>query len=195
MNKIWLTISILASSLLFGLTTALAIYGVSYFRSNGHLPTYDASNSGGHTALHDQEDYAFSTNPHDEDETREEGEYMHPHDADEEYHPSPPPHRQEPKPLGTLPIHTPTSPLGENFQDADTSYHGGGGQAYQQGPNAEGYGTSHANTSEFLGMQHPSRTRDEDPFRDYYEGHAHVDEEEEEEEGRVGFPQAPYNRL
>lgn len=63
-------------SLLFVLTAALSFYGVWYYRSHGYLPAPPTKKP---EIIHqeDPEDYAFSANPHDKLDQREELEPMH----------------------------------------------------------------------------------------------------------------------
>lgn len=68
-------------SILFVLTSAFSVYGVSYFRRNGSLPGYATKNP---EPIHEEnpEDYAFSSNPRDQPEEHDEREPMH-HEHDE----------------------------------------------------------------------------------------------------------------
>lgn len=140
-------------SLLFALTTALSIYGVSYYRANGCMPAITTKAPEAIPAEDQDGDYIFSSNPHDRLDQQQEMQPMH-RDNDEvsSLHPTEPGGASQEgermswlrPPTPDLPMEwdrrstpdvgmgegwnrqrTPDLPLSENYYPVDTSYHGG----------------------------------------------------------------------
>jgi len=140
-------------SLLFALTTAFSIYGISYYRANGSMPASTTKTPEAILAEDQDEDNIFSSNPHDKLDQQQEMQPVH-RDEDEvsSLHPTDTEaasHEQERiiwhrSPTPDLPMdwdrrstpdvamgegwnrrRTPDLPVGDNYYSVDTSYHGG----------------------------------------------------------------------
>ena len=173
------------SSLLFAITAAFSIYGVSYYRKNGSLPDYmDTS---------DKFNGLENMQPNHSDE----GETQMPHtNAEEQTHPSGPItwNLQQP----------PLAPAELGFEPVDTSYHSGvhlyepvqrpqSRPAFQYAANNSQYDTHPSNESQFVGGLEPlplpigGRPSRHNLAMDYdHGGYASA--------GRVNFPEADYGR-
>ncbi len=188
-------------SLLFVVTTAFSIYGVSYYRKNGSSPGYSIKDSE-HLPIEDQ-DFSADTNDKldvhenmqfnnaDEDETP----FSHTN-VEERTHPSGPItwNLQQP--------HTAPAELG--FEPVHTSYYGGGQPSessqqsqsrpnFQNSVNNSGYDLHHSNGSQFVGglrplpMQIGGRPSRHNFAMDFdHGGYASG--------GRVDFPEGDYGR-
>lgn len=139
--------------LLFALTAAFSIYGISYYRANETMPASTTKSPEAIPAEDHHEDYIFSSNPHDKLDQQQEMQPMH-RDGDEvsSLHPTDTgaaSHGQERMdwhrlPTPDLPMdwdrrstpdvamgegwnrrRTPDLPVGDNYYPVDTSYHGG----------------------------------------------------------------------
>ena len=170
-------------SVLFVLTTACSIYGVSYHRAHGSLPAWDTRPVIPFDA-EEADNYAFSAHTPDKFTAHEELQEMRPDHSDEDehgndndhytlhsnpeddHHPNPNPNR----PFSWAHQPMPELSTGQDFEPLDTSYHGGGqGHHYnttnplpQPPPSplsnrvpSPHYETTHSNESYFVGGLHP----------------------------------------
>lgn len=168
------------SSLLFSLTTAFSIYGVSYYRTHGSLPAYDTRPAMYLQSNEAADNYAFSANTPDKFTAPEEMQEMHPngHDDDDHdhdhytLHSNPEddhhlnPHPNRPFSWARQPM--PELPMDQDFEPVDTSYHGSGEAYNTQHPlphlppsplinrvPSPRYETMHSNQSNFVGGLQP----------------------------------------
>ena len=199
--------------LLFGLSTAFSIYGVSFYRQNGHLPGPSEKVSEPlQTSEGQEDDYNFSAIPHDRLGTTPGRHEMPSHGRDEDEMSSlhtDPERDSGPntnRPLSWQQQPTPELPNDPSFEPVDTSYHGGG-QAYDPishpsppsryqprvpSPYNNEF-TMHSNESHFVGGRDPRRGPDAgDPFSDDLAlSHDHGGYGGG---GHVGFPEGNYHR-
>lgn len=140
-------------SLLFVLSTAFAIYGISHYRQNGSMPAYATKAPEAIPSEDQAEDYVFSSNPHDRLDRQQEMQPMHQDDdtvsslhhtdleaANQEEedpnwhrHPTPDISRAWDERSthdvamgeGWNRRRTPDLPVGDSYYPVDTSYHGG----------------------------------------------------------------------
>lgn len=189
------------SSILFAVTTAFSIYGVSYYRKMGSLPGYSFSDAQ-HLPIEDQD---FSADTSDKVNDHENVQLNH---SDQNQTPLPHTNTEEPThPSGpiTWNLQNPQiAPAELGFEPVDTGYHGGA-QAYepsqrpqsrppfQYSANNIPYDTHHSNESQFVGGLKPWPTQiDGRPPRhnlaiDFdHGGYASG--------GRVDFPEGDYGR-
>ena len=161
--SIRLALLISGSSLLFAVTAAFSIYGVSYYRKNGSLPEYSIQDAA-HLPIEDQ-DFSAETsdklsdpenvqlNHSDEDHTP----FTHTN-VEEQTHPS------GPITWNLQQSHTAPADLG--FEPVDTSYYGGGHSyessqrpqsrpTFQYSVNNSGYDTHPSNESQSMGGLQP----------------------------------------
>lgn len=177
-----------------------------YFRKNGSLPGNTSHPS---DPIEDQTKYAFSSNPHDELDEEIEDHAVRPerHEEDEHalLHTNTEDGTHPGRPLSWGREHTPSPHSGEGFDEADTSYHGGGlypkppphaqrGDRFSQHPQSVGTPLYDANHTTFhdRGSYSPPQYAAGDPFRDDLAfSHDHT---EHSSNGRVNFPDAEYHR-
>lgn len=203
--------------LLFALTTAFSIYGVSFYRRNGHLPESSKQTAeplSGEDV--DENNYNFSANPDDRLEGHAPRQDSRPHGRDEDemssLH-SDPEHGARPqvgRPLSWQRQPTPDLPVDPSFEPLDTSYHGAGAQQeydpapprYSSPPGQTNGRTSnpryndftvHSNESHFVGGLDAGQVPVAgDPFRDDLAlSHDHGGYGGG---NHLGFPEADYHR-
>ena len=196
-------------SFLFIATGAISIRNLVYFRKHGSLP---GSAPRAPDSIEDQTKHAFSSNPHDEfDEDLEDRATRPPRHEDDEYallHTTTEDGTHPGRPLSWGREHAP-SPIND-FDSADTSYHGGGhhSQSGRHPPHGDTYketlppaGTnlndSNGSNGRYYGSgsQQPSRPpryEVSDPFGD--DMAVRRDDGRSASGGRVGFPPADYHR-
>ena len=189
------------SSLLFAVTAAFSIYGVSYYRKNGFSPEYSIQDAE-HLPIEDQN---FSADPSDKLNDHENVQVNH---SDEDETTFPHTNTEEPThPSGpiTWNLQKPhMAPTDLGFAPVDTSYYGGG-HAHESSHESQSlptfqypahnipYNTHHSNESQFMGGSKPSPMQiDGRPSRhnlalDFdHGGYASG--------GRVDFPDGDYGR-
>lgn len=203
--------------LLFALTTAFSIYGVSFYRRNGHMPEYStkaAEPISGEDV--DENNYNFSSNPDDRLDGPAERQEMRPDGRDEDemssLHSDPEhgSHLHTGRPMSWQRQPTPDLPVDPSFEPLDTSYHGAGAQQpYDPAPPrysspldqnhdrtpSPRYNdfTMHSNESHFVGGSNPGQLPIAgDPFRDDLAlSHDHGGYGGG---SHLGFPEADYHR-
>lgn len=187
--------------LLFAVTAAFSIYGVSYYRKNGSLPEYFIQDAE-HLPIEDQDfsaDTSDKFNGHEDMQLNHSSEVESPFpqtDAEEQTHSSGPVTWNLQRPL--------IAPAEAGFEPVDTSYYGGGhpyessqqpqsGPTFQYPANGSRYDTHHSNESQFVGGLKPSPMQiggyppRQDMALDYdHGGYA--------SSGRLDFPEGHYGR-
>ena len=189
------------SSLLFAVTAAFSISGVSYYRKNGSLPEY-SSQDAEHLPIEDQDFLADTVDKFNDHEN------MHLNHSSEEEASLPQNNTEEQTHSGgpiTWNLQRPlTAPAEVGFEPVDTSYYGGenpyqSSQRPQSRPtiqypaNSSRYDTHHSNESHFIGGLTPSPMQigqispRQDLALEYdHGGYASG--------GRVNFPEGQYSR-
>ena len=119
----------------FGLTTAISMYGVSYFRKNGHLPEGSTKAPQPVAAEAGYEDtYNLTSNPNDCLQGPSGRQEMPPYRRDQDEMSSLDSgldHAADPQSVGVTNRNlTPDLRMDHSFEPADTSYHGSKGKAY-----------------------------------------------------------------
>ena len=199
------------SSFLFIATGIISLRGLLYFRKHGILP---GSAPRAPDPIEDQTKYAFSSNPHDEfdedvqdratrPQRREDDEYALLHTTTEDgTHPG--------RPLSWGREHAPSPLGGHDFENADTTYHGGGirnqpgrfqphGDSYKEGlpPAGTNLNDSSGSNGRYhgLGSQLPPRLPRYDVGDPFGDDLALGRDDERSASGeRVDFPPADYHR-
>lgn len=199
------------SRFLFIATSIISIRGLLYFRKHGSLP---GSAPRAPDPIEDQTKYAFSSNPHDEfDEDLEERATRPQRREDDEYallHTTTEDGTHPGRPLSWGREHAPSPVGGNDFNSADTSYHGGGhhSQSGRHTPHGDTYkeslppaGTNLNDSSSSNGRYYGSSSQQpprlpryevSDPFGD--DMAVRRDDGRSPSGGRVDFPPADYHR-
>lgn len=189
------------SSLLFVVTTAFSIYGVSYYRKNGSLPEY-SSQDAEHSPIEDQD---FSADTSDKFNAHETMQLNH---SSEEETPFPQRNTEE-QTYSSGPItwnlqRPPTAPADVGFEPVDTSYYGSGhayepsqrpqsGPTFQYSANDSRYDTHHSSESQSVGglKPLPMQIGGYPPRHDFSLDYDHGGYASG---GRVDFPEGDYGR-
>lgn len=198
--------------LLFALTTAFSIYGVFFYRRNGHLPAYSTKSAEPISGEdRDEDNYNFSANPDDRLDGPAERQELRPYGREEDeissLHSDPEhsPHPHSNRPMSWPRQPTPDLHVDPSFEPLNTSYHGGN-QAYDPprqpspldhfqripSPRFDEF-MMHSNESHFVGDSNPGQVPIAgDPFRDdLVLSHDHGGYDSG---SNLGFPEADYHR-
>ena len=188
-------------SLLFAVTAAFSIYGVSYYRKNGSSPEYSAPHAV-HLPIEDQD---FSANTGDKLNDREHMELNHSNRDETPFtHTNLEVQTHSSGPI-TWNLQQPhIAPTEPELEAVDTSYYGGGHPyealqrpqfqpPFQYSANNPRYATNQANESQFVGGLEPLPTQTgEGPSR--HNLALNYDHGGYASSGRVDFPEGDYGR-